>query len=65
MPLLTAQQLAVELQMNAIELYRKAQAGVIPSYKLGKSRRFDLAEVLAAMREEGLPCRGRRAVRRL
>ncbi len=56
MALLTARELAAELRVNTDEVYRNAAAGKIPSYKIGKSRRFDLREVLAASRaaaEEG------------
>lgn len=57
MPLLTAKELAAELRVNVKDLYRKALAGEIPSYKFGKSRRFKLDEVLAASRD--LPVRAR------
>lgn len=49
--LLTAPELAAVLQVNVKDLYRKALAGEIPSYKFGKSRRFKLDEVLAASRD--------------
>lgn len=51
MPLLTAKELALELHVNEKDVYRKAQSGELPSYKIGKSRRFDLAEVLRAVRD--------------
>ena len=53
MPLLTAPELAAALHVNVKDLYRKAQAGQIPSYKIGKSRRFSLQEVLAVVRDPG------------
>lgn len=55
MPLLTAKQLAAELRMNECVIYGMAAAGEIPSYKFGKSRRFDLREVLAARRDQPVP----------
>jgi len=50
MALLTARELAAELKVHEDEVYRNAAAGKIPSYKFGRSRRFDLREVLAASR---------------
>lgn len=65
MPLLTAKELAAELRMHACDVYRKAAAGELPSYKVGKSRRFDLREVLAAIRDVPVPVdrRGLRVAR--
>lgn len=64
MPLLTAKELAAELHVNEKDLYRKAQAGEIPSYKFGKSRRFDLKEVLEASRDLGPRAHMRKVVGR-
>ena len=62
--LLTAPELAAILRMNVKELYRKAQLGEIPSYKFGKSRRFDLKDVLAASRDVPAAARLRKVVGR-
>jgi excisionase family DNA binding protein len=51
--LLTAPQLAKLMQVNEKEIYRKAQCGMIPSYRFGRARRFDLCEVLAALKDPG------------
>ena len=52
--LLTAQQLADHLNMPVGAIHRLSAAGRIPKYKSGhRTVRFDLDEVLAALRVDG------------
>lgn len=52
-PLLTAQELADQLQVTVAHVHRLAKCGVIGRYRLGhRTHRYDLGEVLAALREQ-------------
>lgn len=42
--------IAKYLSMNLWTVYKMAQRGHIPSYKIGKGRRFKLSEVEAALK---------------
>jgi len=42
--------IAMHLSMNLWTVYKMAQRGQIPSYKIGKGRRFKLSEVEAALK---------------
>ena len=46
--LLTVLQLAEALQVSDDTVYRKAAAGEIPNYRVGRQLRFRLEEVLEA-----------------
>ena len=56
--LLTAEELADLLGIPLQSIWRAARLGRVPSYRLGQLYRFDLAEVLAAMREPSTPTDG-------
>lgn len=45
-------EVAVYFGMNPETIRRWAYAGTIPSYKVGKSYRFDIEEVKAALRHK-------------
>jgi excisionase family DNA binding protein len=69
---LDARELAEELRVSKITIYRMAHAGLIPSYNVGigkkrRNLRFDLAAVLEAMKPSedpwAQPDRSRRARR--
>ena len=52
-PLLTAQELADQLQVTVAHVHRLAKCGVIGRYRLGhRTHRYNLDEVLAALREQ-------------
>ncbi len=44
--LVSAKQLAVELNVNVFTVYRADIAGEITNYGLGKAKRYDLSEIL-------------------
>lgn len=48
--LLTAKQLADELNVNPQVVWRNAREGKFPHYRMGSAMRFDLTEVLKYMR---------------
>lgn len=48
MTLMTAKQLAHEINVSPATVYRLARVGDIPSIQIGGSVRFDLSAVLAA-----------------
>ena len=48
--LLTAKQLAEELNVNPQVVWRNAREGKFPHYRMGSAMRFDLTEVLKFMR---------------
>ncbi len=50
--LITAEQLAELLGIPLQSVWRAARLGRIPSYKMGALWRFDLGEVLEALRQE-------------
>lgn len=50
--LLKASELAEKLNLNVETIYRLAKAGKIPHVTVGRSKRFDLAAVIAARNEE-------------
>ncbi len=55
-PLLTAQELADLLQLTVAQVHRLAKRGTIPRYRMGhRTHRYDLDEVLAALREPETP----------
>lgn len=56
--LLTAKELADELRCSLDHVYRLARDGRIPSYRVGRTHRFNLAEVMKAMAQ---PTGGRAA----
>jgi excisionase family DNA binding protein len=49
--LLTAKQLAEELNVNTQVVWRNAREGKFPHYRMGSTMRFDLSEVLKTMRK--------------
>ncbi len=49
-PSVSAQVIASHYDLNVHTVYKMAQRGQIPSHKIGKSRRFKLSEVEAAIR---------------
>jgi len=51
-PLLTAEELAAALRVSRSWVYEAARNGAIPCLRVGALRRFDLAEVKAALRGE-------------
>lgn len=53
--LITSEELADLLGIPLQSIWRAARLGRVPSYRLGQLYRFDLAEVLAAMREPTTP----------
>ena len=52
MRLLTVKQIAQTLGVHRVSIYRWAEAGVIPSFKIGGIRRFDLDAVLEALADK-------------
>ncbi len=50
-PLMRATTVAKRYGVSERTVYRLAAAGKIPSYRVGRQLRFDLAEVGAALRE--------------
>ncbi len=48
--MMKASEVAVYTQLSKATIYRKAQSGEIPCYRLGKSIRFKLEEVEEAMK---------------
>ena len=49
--ILTARELATRLRMTVQQVYRLSASGLIPKFKAGhRTVRFDLSEVLAALR---------------
>jgi excisionase family DNA binding protein len=50
--LLTAAELADLIGLPLQSVWRAARLGRIPSYRLGQLWRFDLSEVLVALRQE-------------
>ncbi len=50
-PVMTAEEVADLLRVRADWVYEMARRGELPSYKLGKFRRFSRADVLAWLRE--------------
>jgi len=48
--LMTAKQLAEELNVNPQVVWRNAREGKFPHYRMGSAMRFDLSEVLKIMR---------------
>jgi len=48
--LLTAPELAPVLRVSVSHVYEMAAKGTIPAYKIGRSIRFSLPEVLEALR---------------
>ena len=50
-PVMTAEEVADLLRVRADWVYEMARRGVLPSYKLGKFRRFGRADVLAWLHE--------------
>jgi excisionase family DNA binding protein len=53
--LLTAQELAAALRVSRSWVYEAARNGTIPCLRVGALKRFDLAEVKAALRGEPQP----------
>ena len=51
--LLTAEDIAPFLKLHPNTVYRLASQKVIPSFKVGRSVRFDLPSVLSALRANG------------
>jgi excisionase family DNA binding protein len=51
--LLTAEQLAEQLQVNKATVYEWVKAGTIPFYQAGRFVRFNLGEVLESQRSRG------------
>lgn len=49
-PYVSVDTIAKHLAMNIHTVYKMAQRNQIPSHKLGKSRRFKMSEVEAAMK---------------
>jgi excisionase family DNA binding protein len=49
--LLTAEQMAAQLNVHPETIYRRARMGELPCFRLGPVLRFDLEEVKDAMRE--------------
>lgn len=45
------------LQVSKLTVYRMAAEGRIPSFKIGRNRRFDVAAVLEAMKDAGTTAR--------
>ena len=54
-PLLTPDELALELKMPRRTVVRKAASGELPSYRVGRDYRFRLSEVLEARRYHAPP----------
>jgi excisionase family DNA binding protein len=52
MSLITAPELAKQLDVSESLIYRLARKGEIPSYRVGPLIRFDLEEVLEALEQE-------------
>ena len=50
-PVMTAEEVAALLRVRADWVYEMARRGVLPSYKLGKFRRFARADVLTWLHE--------------
>jgi excisionase family DNA binding protein len=50
--LLTVQELARALKLNPQTLYRLVRQGLVPAIRIGKSLRFDPAQVRATLRTE-------------
>ncbi len=48
--LLTAEELAAALHVSRAWIYEAARQGKVPCYRVGAVKRFDLAEVKAAIR---------------
>jgi excisionase family DNA binding protein len=48
--LLDEDEVAVVLKTNRVRIFQLYRSGKIPGYRLGKTLRFDLAEVLNALR---------------
>jgi excisionase family DNA binding protein len=48
-PYLSARAIAKHLELNLFTVYKMAQRNQIPSHKIGKSRRFKMSEVEAAI----------------
>ena len=51
MELQKGRSLAIEIGVSYEWLMRTAKTGLIPSYRVGRSRRFKKSEVLEALRE--------------
>ncbi|MHB8420605.1 MAG: helix-turn-helix domain-containing protein [Myxococcales bacterium] len=49
-PLLTAEELAAALRVSRSWVYEAARNGILPCLRVGALKRFDLAEVKAALR---------------
>ena len=61
--LMDATEISVRLGMAKSSIYSLASSGHIPCYRAGKKlrgRRFDLAEVKAALRVSANPCADRK-----
>lgn len=54
-PLLPPRELAVALKCGLSTVNKKSRAGLWPFYPIGKVRRYRLAEVLAAIRQDVEP----------
>lgn len=48
---MTADQLAEVLGVSRAHIFEQAARGLLPHYRIGRSVRFDLNEVLVAVRE--------------
>lgn len=53
-PLISSSKLASLLGISRQQIWNLATGGVIPSYRPGRSLRFDLEEVLAALRKKNV-----------
>ena len=49
--LVSVNEAAIALSVSKFWLYRAASKGMLPSYRAGKAVRFDMQELLAAMRQ--------------
>ena len=52
--LITANQVASELGLSRYTVYKMANSGVMPCYRLGRAVRFDLQEVRAWTRQQSV-----------
>jgi excisionase family DNA binding protein len=50
-PLLTAQQVAVWLNMSLVWVYKAAEKGLLPFHRVGEAIRFDPNEILSYLNE--------------
>jgi len=53
--LVTVAELAAKLAVSQREVYRLALTGRVPGFRVGRGWRFDVTEVLPALREEARP----------